>query len=80
MNIQGGVEAFTPDSHKAINTGGRVKALPKIANFIDHYTPGLFCFYSSGQQFELLRLFASKPSRLVCFALLFPFQLQDLVI
>ena len=44
MNIQGGVQAFTHDSRKAINTGGRVKALPKIANFIDHYTSGLFHF------------------------------------
>ena len=26
MNIQGEVQAFTHDSHKAINTGGRVKS------------------------------------------------------
>ena len=45
MNIQGGVQAFTHDSHKAINTGGRVKTLPKIANFIDHYTSGPFSLF-----------------------------------
>ena len=46
MNIQGGVQAFTHDPHKAINTGGRVETLPKIANFIDHYTSGLFSVFT----------------------------------
>ena len=45
MNIQGGVQAFTHDSCKAINTDRRVKSLPKIANFIDHYTSGLFSLF-----------------------------------
>ena len=44
MNIQSGVQDFTQHSPIAINTSGRVKFLPKIANFIDHYTSGLFHF------------------------------------
>ena len=45
MNIQAGVQAFTHDSHKATNTGRRVKSLPKIAKFIDHYTSGLISLF-----------------------------------
>ena len=54
MNIQGGVQTFAHGSHKAINVGRRVKALPKIANFIDHYTSGLFLlFCSSGNHLHI---------------------------
>ena len=45
MNIQVGVQAFTHDSHKAINTGRRIKSLPKIVKFIDNYTSGLFSLF-----------------------------------
>ena len=45
MNIQGGVQDFTQHSQIAINTSGRVKSLPKIAKFIDHYTSGLISLF-----------------------------------
>ena len=45
MNIQGGVQNFTQHSPIAINTGGRVKSLSKIAKFIDYYTSGLISFF-----------------------------------
>ena len=45
MNIQGGVKDFTQHSQIAINTSGRVKSLPKIAKFIDHYTSGLISLF-----------------------------------
>ena len=40
MNIQGGVQGLTQHSPIAINTSRRVKSLPKIAKFFDHYTSG----------------------------------------
>ena len=44
MNIQNGVQDFTQHSPIALNTSGRVRSLPKIAKFIDHYTSGLISF------------------------------------
>ena len=45
MNIQGGVQDFTQHFPIAINTSRRVKSLPKVDKFIDHYTSGLISLF-----------------------------------
>ena len=80
MNIQGGVQDFIHDSCKAINTGQRVNSLPKIAKFIDHYTSGSISLFVHLDNHLYNTDSFIIVYRLVSFALLFAFQLQDLVI
>ena len=77
MNIQDGIQAFTHDPPEAILAARWVESLSRIVKLTFDFAHTFWLFWTTKY---IIDSFHQSLNRLVHFALLFPFQLQDYLV